>query len=271
MLNNDQYFTGTIVEIVDPVLYHIKVDIPGIASKVPAFPMRGEVDQPRVGDFVLLRSLDPVFKSYYLYQKIKENNYIGFRSNGKMVDITPEYITVAIFDPETVYSDSVRDDSFRPIPTDWLKIDKNGNLEVFLRENSNITITGNSKVTINIDSAVEIIGNSTVKIGGNSDIDITGNSTINVNGNSTVEVSGNSEVNIGADSTLNVGGNSNISVSGNSDINVGGATTLTSPSVTITGGSLTVNGSASGSGPFNCLNNCAFSGVPHSGNVVSGT
>ena len=152
MLNNDQYFTGTIVEIIDPVLYHIKVDIPGIASKVPAFPMRGEVDQPRIGDFVLLRSLDPVFKSYYLYQKIKENNYIGFRSNGKMVDITPEYITVAIFDPETIYSDSVRDDSFRPIPTDWLKMDKNGNLEVFLRENSNITITGNSKVTINIDS-----------------------------------------------------------------------------------------------------------------------
>lgn len=221
MLNQDQYFTGTIVEVIDPVLYQIKVDIPGIAIGVPAFPMRGEIDEPRVGDFVLLRSLDPVFKSYYLYQKIKENNFIGFRSNGKMVDITPDYVTVAIYDPGTEYNDSVKDETFRPEPTDWIKLDKEGNLEVNLRTDANITITGSSSIKINTDNKVE------------------------------------------------VGGNSEISVSGNSNINVSGSTKLTCPDVTITGGKLTVNGTVTPSnGPFCALPACAFTGAPHTGNIV---
>ena len=179
MLNQDQYFTGTVVEVIDPVLYQIKVDIPGIAIGVPAFPMRGEIDEPRVGDFVLLRSLDPVFKSYYLYQKIKENNFIGFRSNGKMVDITPDYVTVAIYDPETEYNDSVKDETFRPEPTDWVKLDKEGNLEVNLRANSNITITGSSSLKIDTDSKIEISGNSEISVSGNSNINVSGSTKLN--------------------------------------------------------------------------------------------
>ena len=99
MKQGELYYSGTIVEIVDKVLYEIKVDIPGLKTGVTAYPMRGEVDEPRVGDFVFLKCLDPVFQSYYLYHKIKENDFIGFRSNGKMVDITPDYIQVAIFNP----------------------------------------------------------------------------------------------------------------------------------------------------------------------------
>ena len=160
MLNQDQYFTGTIVEVIDPVLYQIKVDIPGIAIGVLAFPMRGEIDEPRVGDFVLLRSLDPVFKSYYLYQKIKENNFIGFRSNGKMVDITPDYVTVAIYDPGTEYNDLVKDETFRPEPTDWIKLDKEGNLEINLRAGANITITGNSEISVSGNSSINVSGST---------------------------------------------------------------------------------------------------------------
>lgn len=178
MLNQDQYFTGTIVEVIDPVLYQIKVDIPGIAIGVPAFPMRGEIDEPRVGDFVLLRSLDPVFNSYYLYQKIKENNFIGFRSNGKMVDITPDYVTVAIYDPGTEYNDSVKDETFRPEPTDWIKLDKEGNLEVNLRADVNITITGSSSIKINTDNKVEVGGNSEVSVSGNSNINVSGSTKL---------------------------------------------------------------------------------------------
>ena len=92
MKQGELYYTGTIVEILDKLLYEIKVDIPGVKSGVTAYPMRGEIDEPRVGDFVFLRCLDPVFQSYYLYHKIKENDFIGFRIRGKMVDITPEYI-----------------------------------------------------------------------------------------------------------------------------------------------------------------------------------
>lgn len=171
MLNQDQYFTGTVVEVIDPVLYQIKVDIPGIAIGVPAFPMRGEIDEPRVGDFVLLRSLDPVFKSYYLYQKIKENNFIGFRSNGKMVDITPDYVTVAIYDPGTEYNDSVKDETFRPEPTDWIKLDKEGNLEINLRADANITITGNSEISVSGNSNINVSGSTKLNC---PDVTITG-------------------------------------------------------------------------------------------------
>ncbi len=172
MLNKDSYFTGTIVEVVNPVLYQIKVDIPGIAVSVNAFPMRGEIDEPRVGDFVLLRSLDPVFSSYYLYQKIKENDFIGFRSNGKIVDITPDYITVGIFDPTIEYNDLGAPDEeefggtgskyVRPELTDWIKLDKEGNLEVNLRTNSIITIQGAS----------------TIKIAGNAEINVEGTTNL---------------------------------------------------------------------------------------------
>ena len=47
---------------------------------------------------------------------------------------------------------------------------------------------------------------------------------------------------------------------------------ITSSQVTITGGQLTVAGTVTPStGPFNCLPNCIFSGVSHSGDKVSGT
>lgn len=161
MKQADQYYTGTIVEVIDKVLYEIKVDIPGIKSGVKAFPMRGEVDEPRVGDFVLLKCLDPVFQSYYLYQKIKENDFIGFRSNGKMVDITPDYVRVAIFDPETEYNDP--DNNPRPEPTDWVKIDKDGNMDINMRSNVTINIGKNCDVKINGKTNVELVGAAVVK------------------------------------------------------------------------------------------------------------
>lgn len=230
MLNKEQYYTGTVVEVLDPVLYKIKVDIPGLSIGVEAFPMRGELDEPRVGDFVLLRSLDPIYNSYYLYQKIKENDFIGIRSNGKIVDITPDYIMLGIFDPTAEYNDKA--ENYRPdtdgnsMVTDWIKLDKEGNLTINLRSNSSINI----------------VSDSTVKIGSNSNIEVSGNSDLKVNGNCTAKVSGN--------------------------------TVIDSPSVTIKGGQLTVEGNAApnpSSGPFCALPNCAFTGAPHRGNIVSGT
>lgn len=236
MYNKDQYYTGVIKEITDPVFYKIKVDIPGIVEDVSAFPMRGEIDEPRVGDFVLLRSLDPVFNSYFLYQKLKENDYIGFRSNGKMVDITPDYITIGIFSDDSEkegYNDrsentkeapdgslnkekEIKSGGFRPIPTDWVTLYKDGSLDISLRANSTINIAKDSSITIG------------------------GNCTLNVTGDATVK-------------------SPNITVEGEK--------------VTITGGKLITKGTSDNKmdGPFNCLKNCAFSGVPHSGSEVSGT
>lgn len=188
MLNKEQYYTGTIIEVIDTVLYQIKVEIPGFAASVNAFPMRGELDEPKVGDFVLLRSLDPIYNSYFLYQKIKENDFIGFRSNGKIVDITPDYIMVGIFDPAEEYNDL--SDNYRPaegdVVTDWVKLDKDGNLFVNLRANSEITIEGNSNITIKGDSVVKVDG----KVDLNSpEVKITSNSKISLGGGGSLETS----------------------------------------------------------------------------------
>ena len=174
MKQGELYYSGTIVEILDKVLYEIKVDIPGLKTGVTAYPMRGEVDEPRVGDFVFLKCLDPVFQSYYLYHKIKENDFIGFRSNGKMVDITPDYIQIAIFDPSNEewndFSENTETDGlgrevggYRPEVTDWIRIDKNGNLNIHLRSDASITIDGNVDLDVDGDANVYIHGTTKLK------------------------------------------------------------------------------------------------------------
>lgn len=181
MKQGELYYTGTIVEITDPLLYVIKVDIPGVKEGVTAFPTRGEVDEPRVGDFVILRCFDPVFQSYYLYQKIKENDFIGFRSRGKMVDITPEYIQIGIYDPSNdEWNDKSENTStdelgrvqggYRPEVTDWMRLDKNGNLNVYLRNNARIDISGNEDV--------HIVGNLNITVEGDAKITVEGSTTL---------------------------------------------------------------------------------------------
>lgn len=177
MKQGEMYYTGTVVEIIDPVLYEILVDIPGIIQGVKAYPTRGELDEPKVGDFVLLRSLDPTFQSYYLWTKLKENDFIGFRSNGKMVDITPDYVKVCIFDPTTEYNDL--GEEYRPEPTDWIKLDKDGNLEISLRANSNITIAGTKTEKVEGDQTEEYTSNLNIKVGGNVSMEVSGNTELN--------------------------------------------------------------------------------------------
>ena len=260
MLNKDQYFTGTITEIVDPVLYQIKVDIPGMASSVMAFPMRGEIDEPVVGDFVLLRSLDPIFNSYFLYQKIKENDFIGFRSNGKYVDITPDYILLGIFDPSTRKNDFEKDgDSeenkndnqeaffedhgdikhggFRPQPTDWIKLDKDGNLEISIRANSTITINGEDN-----PNTIIIKGENEITVEKNSTIAIKGDSSIKVDGSTTLECP-----------TVEIKSNSKIALSGGGSLETSAGTCA-----------------PTGSGGFCGIPTCPFSGAPHIGNKITG-
>ena len=193
MKQGELYYTGTIVEILDKLLYEIKVDIPGVKSGVTAYPMRGEIDEPRVGDFVFLRCLDPVFQSYYLYHKIKENDFIGFRIRGKMVDITPEYIQIAIFNPDNDswndFSENTSTDDlgrevggYRPEVTDWVRIDKNGNLNMYLRNNVRIDVSGSENITIQGNVTLKVNGKTTVQ---SQNIEIKGPSTLKFNGTCT--------------------------------------------------------------------------------------
>jgi hypothetical protein len=91
-----------------------------------------------------------------------------------------------------------------------------------------------------------------------------GNDNSIVEGNKVMKVSGNLE--------LKVDGGIKLVSDGAIEVEAASAE-LKATDVVITGGSLTVDGTAAptGSGPFCALPSCVFSGAPHVGNKVSGT
>ena len=165
MKEGEIYYTGVVIEVVDKELYEVTVDIPGIIQGVKAYPMRGEIDEPKKGDLVLLKCLDPVYQSYYLYQKLKEDKFIGFRSNGKMVDITPDKIRVGIFDQSSEYKDSEI-----PELTSYVEITSEGVMKIVLEGDCNIEVNGNA--TIN-SPKVKITGGE-LEVTGTSNNDMSG-------------------------------------------------------------------------------------------------
>jgi hypothetical protein len=241
--NKPNYYIGTITYVEsDPLglltkdkLYHeAVVSVPGVFENVLAFPARTNLDEPKVGDLVVVCSWDPVYNSYCTYEKLKENDFVGFRAHGKMVQINHEKIVVGVFDESTEYKD---DDVPDVSKIAHLEMDKNGNITVHAAKN----------ITVNGDADCE------VRIRGNSEVVIEGNSIVRIDGDSKVEV----------------GGSLNAKVSGSADINVSGSTKLTSPDVTITGGKINIKGQATPdmNGPFTCVKNCIFSGAPHSSSM----
>ena len=208
---------GTITEVTDKDLYTIKVDIPGVNKDLVAFPKRSEIDEPRVGDSVILTEVDPVWHSYYIYEKIKENDFIGIRARGKVVQFKDDEVTVGIFDPsdDKWYDDNSGKDP-TPAPTSWIKIDKDGNIDI------------NAEGKVNI--------------------------------------------NIGGDCNITISGNAKIESSGNCDIKASGNCTVNSPNTKLTGGNVTVSGTAAptGKGSWCGIPNCLMTGAPHVGDISSG-
>ena len=227
----ETYF-GVIAKVLDPDLYTVEVDIPGEQERLKAFPFRGEVDEPRVGDVVFLREFDPIYHSYYLYEKLKENDFIGIRARGKIqIGIIPpdaNNSTGAKSFPDTVAGEWYDDQSGAdktPSCTSWVKIDKEGNINIEMEGSGHMHITGDHKV--------EIDGGLTVKIG--------------------------------ADAKIEVGGSADVTVSGSAkltspDVTITGGQLTTNGSV-----------APQGTGAYCGLPFCVFSGCPQSGPIVSGT
>ena len=243
--NKPSYYIGTVTYVEnDPLglltkdkLYHeAVVAVPGVFENVLAFPARTNLDEPKVGDLVVVCSWDPVYNSYCTYEKLKENDFVGFRAHGKMVQINHEKIVVGVFDESTEYKD---DDVPDVSKIAHLEMDKNGNITVHAAKN--ITVNGDADCTITIK----------------------GNNTVTINGNSNIKVDGNSEI--------EVGGNLNAKVGGNGDLNISGSTKLTSPDVTVTGGKMTIKGQATPDmqGPWCAQKRCIFSNAPISGSITS--
>jgi len=113
IVSQANYFMGTVVavsgedsdELKNQEAHEIICDVPGVIQGVHCFPFRGELDEPKIGDQVLVLDLDPLYHSYMLYRKIKENDFIGFRSSGKMVSLKPDYLRLGTFDKDLEYKD----------------------------------------------------------------------------------------------------------------------------------------------------------------------
>lgn len=163
-------YLGSVHEVKDRVTYEITADIPGVAQEVRAYPYsRGEMDEPVEGNLIYLLSIDPVYHSVFLYTKAKENNFIGIRSNGKLIDITPDYITIGVYDTSTTSPDDTRPDPSKS----YLKMDSSGNIEIMA--------TGNEKITISGDANIKVSGNTTID---SPNVNVTGGNLTTSNGGS---------------------------------------------------------------------------------------
>jgi len=190
--NKPNYYIGTITYVEnDPLglltkdkLYHeAVVAVPGVFENVLAFPARTNLDEPKVGDLVVVCSWDPAFNSYCTYEKLKEDDFVGFRAHGKMVQINHDKIIVGVFDESTEYEDSEAPDTSTLA---HLEMDSGGNITVHAAKDitvngdseCTITIKGNTKITVNGNSEVKVDGDSKFEVGGNADIKVGGSSKI---------------------------------------------------------------------------------------------
>jgi hypothetical protein len=155
----------------------VTADIPGIAENITAYPLGNSADEPKINDNIILICLDPVYQSYYVYIKLKENNFIGYRSSGKMVDITPDSITIGIFDPEAEYKDEER-----PETTSSIIIDKENNISI---TGANISITvEDGECNVKADTCnVEAVSECNIKAG---DCNVEANN-VNLKGVTTID------------------------------------------------------------------------------------
>ena len=159
------YYLGVITKILDPDKYEVEIDIPGVTEKAKAYPIDRSPDEPKPEDLVLVLGLDPVWNSVWLYQKLKENEFIGFRSRGKKVDITKDRIEIGIFaemNEKDQTSPPYEEDS-TPASTSWIKIDKDGNIDVHAESDMTIKVDGNVKI--------EVAQNADIKVGGSTKLD----------------------------------------------------------------------------------------------------
>lgn len=253
--NKPNFYIGTVTYVEsDPLglltkdkLYHeAVVSVPGVFENVLAFPSRPNLDEPKVGDLVVVCSWDPVYNSYCTYEKLKEDDFVGFRAHGKMVQINHDKIVVGVFDEETEYKDPDAPDVSKLA---HLEMDKDGNITVHAAQN--ITVNGDADCTITIK----------------------GNNTVTINGNNSVKIDGNSEIEVGGNLNAKVSGNMEADVKGNMSVDVKGSTELSCPDVTVTGGMMTAGGNAApnGNGGWCAIPVCPLNGMVHRGDCLAGT
>ena len=169
MTGKINYYIGTIVATAreghellknKPELQEIIVDIPGVIQGVLAYPIAGMNDEPRVGESVIVIGMDPVYNSYYVYQKLKENDFIGLRASGKMIDVTPDNITVGVYDENDQYTGDQRPDCSKLAS---ITISKEGAITIHAAKDINIKADTNVNINVSRNATINVSRNATVK------------------------------------------------------------------------------------------------------------
>ncbi len=147
---NNNYYLGIVVAVDNHKLLkkskehrEVIVDVPGVMEGILAYPKSCELDEPKVGDPVILECLDQMYKSYFTYYKLKENNFIGIRAAGKCISITPDTITIGVFDKDSAY----KDDETPKMKT-----------KVVIDSDGNVSVESAGKIDIKADDDISIDG-----------------------------------------------------------------------------------------------------------------
>lgn len=147
---NNNYYLGIVVAVDNHELLkkskehrEVVVDVPGVMEGILAYPKSCELDEPKVGDPVILECLDQMYKSYFTYYKLKENNFIGIRAAGKCISITPDTITIGVFDKDSAY----KDDEIPKMKT-----------KVVIDSDGNVSVESAGKIDIKADDDISIDG-----------------------------------------------------------------------------------------------------------------
>ena len=222
-----EYYFGTITDVPDSSeSFVVKASIPGVMENLTCHPLRCGSDEPKIGDLVIIRDLDPEYHSYFVYEKLNENNFTGMRCKGKMIDFTDESLRIGIFD-EGDFSDSDR-----PSNTSWIELDEDGNLDTVTEDNIYTECGGSMTTIVKEDQRISVEQNAC--------IDIAGKATINIKNGEDVYINGKVNLIINGDYSLKVTGTLDIDAT---NIKIGGKT-------------LKINTPPGSPGPFNNLCKC---------------
>ena len=167
-----ELFLARITKVKDRETYEILVEVPGYGQDIPAVPLsRGEMDEPVEGNLVIIMSLDPYHHNVNFYTKLKENKFVGIRSNGKVLDMTKDYVTLGAEDNSKTHKDTYQQEEHIMAPDKaYIRFDNDGNITIEAEKDLNITIKGGnttlkSSTSVTIDSPDVTItgGNFTAK------------------------------------------------------------------------------------------------------------
>ena len=159
------FYLGVVSEVLED--FRIKADIPGIILGVNAFPLRGDCDEPKVNDPIILLGLDPDFNSYYLYWKLKENDFTGFRAYGKEISIEEEKLVIRSYTGE-----NSKDGEHEPgEEVAKIQMDDKGNLIASNKTGAEIKITDKGDIKTTSPNGISTI---TLKSDGNIEIETLG-------------------------------------------------------------------------------------------------